>query len=65
MRVNKLRKIPRWAWRDGASVNGIMLPLSDNAGNPCPFPYIEVEVLNLQPYRGLTGVTCDVWPRVN
>ena len=29
-----------------------------------PFPYIEVEVQNLNWSRAFT-VSCDVWPRVN
>ncbi len=59
-----LRKIPSYAWRY-AGAGGVMLDLSDNAGNPCPFPFIWVEAWNLNFTRGLTGLTCDVWPRVN
>jgi len=58
-----LRKIPAWALRFAGST-GVMLPLSDEAGNQCPYPYIFVEVANLSFSRALTGVTCDVWPRV-
>jgi len=59
-----LRKLNAYAIRY-ASNNGVVLNLSDDAGNPCPFPYIFVEVTNLSFSRNLTSVTCDVWPRVN
>jgi len=58
-----LRKLPAYGIRY-AGTNGVMLNLSDNAGNPCPFPYILVEVMNLNFTRNLTSVTADVWPRV-
>lgn len=62
---NTLRKIPTWSLRY-AGGNGVVLNLSDNAGNPCPFPYIWVEVLNLRVNNpSLQNLACDVWPRVN
>jgi len=59
-----LREIPASALRFGGA-QGAMLPLVDQAGSVCPFPYILVEVWNLSFTRALTSVSCDVWPRVN
>ena len=60
----KIRKVPSYALRP-MGVQGTMLNLSDNAGNPCPFPYILIEVANLTRGTNLTSVSCDFWPRVN
>jgi len=60
----RIRRIPSYTWRP-PGIQGVMLPLSDSAGNPCPFPYILVEVVNASPGSTLTSLSCDVWPRVN
>jgi hypothetical protein len=65
-RIN-FRNVQSWAWRFGG-VNGVSLNLSDDAGNPFPFPYIWIEITNICPAnsaKNMTGVTCDIWPRVN
>jgi hypothetical protein len=59
-----LRKIPAYAIRYGGS-QGVLLNLSDSAGNPFPFPYAIIEVFNMSFTRNLTSVSCDIWPRVN
>jgi hypothetical protein len=61
----RIRKIPGNAWRPYLGTGSVMLNLSDAAGNPCPFPYIFIEVSNLTKISNLTSVSCDIWPRVN
>jgi hypothetical protein len=58
----RIRSIPTWALRP-AGVSGVMLNLSDNAGNPCPFPFIFVELINMGKCL-VSNVACDFWPRV-
>jgi hypothetical protein len=61
----QLRKVP-WQLVRWSGPNGVILNLSDNAGNPCPFNYIWVEVWHLRRFGvALQNLTCDVWPRVN
>lgn len=67
----RIRKIPAYAFRWG-SANGVMLNLTDNAGAPCPFPYIRIEVTNCTgASSGIVGASCaltnieaNLWPRV-
>jgi hypothetical protein len=62
-----LRSIPSWSWRF-AGTTGVCLNLADDAGNPFPFPYIWIEVINISGFaspKNMTGLTCDIWPRVN
>jgi hypothetical protein len=61
----KIRKIPGYAIRY-ASVNGIHLTLSDNAGNPSPFNYLLVKLGNIGPYGNwtLTNTEANFWGRV-
>lgn len=58
-----LRKIP-YSSVKFCGPNGVVLNLVDNAGAPCPFSYIWVEVFNLSYTRVLNNVTADFWPRV-
>ena len=41
------------------------IPLGDNGGNAFPFPYVGVNVANLNPRKALAAVSVDFWPRVN
>ena len=59
----KIRKVPILCLRWG-SANGVMLNLTDNAGAPCPFPYIRIEVTNLTRGQTLSNVEANLWPRV-
>jgi hypothetical protein len=57
-----VRKIPLSIMRF-CSANGVMLPLTDNYGAQCPFPYIRIEVTNMGRQQ-LSGVEAVLWPRV-
>lgn len=63
--VLPVRRIPTFAWRNGASTTGITLPLTDASGAVCPFPYLILELTNVHPRKNLTSVTGYYWPRVN
>lgn len=58
----RIRKTPQYAYRFPASggTNGIALVLADNAGNPCPFLYIVVEISNLTVANNLTNMQGDI-----
>lgn len=57
-----LRRVPASIIRT-AGPFGTQLPLVDNAGAPCPYPYILVDVVNFSRTRAITA-TGDIWPRV-
>jgi hypothetical protein len=63
-------RVPIRRWPLGinryASSTGITIPLSDNAGNPVPFPYITVVVQNVFPNAtgNITNLEVNYWPRV-
>lgn len=61
----RIRKVPQYTWRPYIGTGAVMLNLSDAAGNPCPFPYIFIEITNLSHRVNLSNVSCDIWPRVN
>lgn len=59
----RIKNIPRGLIRM-ASANAVMLNLTDNAGAPCPFPYIRIEVTNASTGTTMTNVEANVWRRV-
>lgn len=59
----RIRQFPSGIFRQ-PSANAVMLNLTDNAGAPCPFPYIRIEVTNASTGSTLTNIEANLWPRV-
>jgi len=59
----RIRQLPAGIIRQ-CSANAVMLNLTDNAGAPCPYPYIRIEVTNASTGSTLTNIEANIWPRV-